>query len=120
MPRASERARQVWVPRMYAFLREQGGEALQSRVIEEGMRYVPGGAAYREGLAKRLTDSRYRNFGVEGQLTKQDSLSLVRAGQNRIVTKSLYYERKSERLERFIGPDGQPWLRLKSEPKTDD
>jgi hypothetical protein len=106
------REKQVWVPRMLRYLEEKGGEAPKSAVIEEGMRHVPGGMAYRVGFQKRGLDSAYRNFGVQGELRKSDRTSLIRAGANKIVCNSLYYERKAGRIEEFDGPDGTKWLRL--------
>lgn len=103
---------------MYAFLRANGGAAAKSRVIEEGMRFVPAGPANREGTRKRLADARYRNYGVEGELRNTDSLSLFRAGANKLVCNSLYYERKAGRIREFEGPDGRPWLGV-VEPATE-
>lgn len=76
------------------------------------MRHVPSGVAYRVGHQKRTADSAYRNFGVAGELRSKDATSLVRAGANKLVCNSLYYERKAGRLEEFVGPDGTKWLRL--------
>jgi hypothetical protein len=112
MATEQKRERQVWVPRMRRYLEERGGAAPKSAVIEEGMRHVPGGMAYRVGFQKRALDSAYRNYGVEGELRKTDTTSLVRAGANKIVCNSLYYERKARRVEEFDGPDGTKWLRL--------
>ena len=109
---AVAREKPVWVPRMHRFLEERGGEAPKSAVIEEGMRHVPGGMAYRVGWQKRTLDSAHRNFGVAGELRKQDITTLVRAGANKIVCNSLYYERKARRIEEFTGADGTTWLRL--------
>jgi hypothetical protein len=108
---ATERQKQIWVPRMHRFLVARGGAAPKSAVIEEGMRHVPGGLAYRVGWQKRSLDSAYRNFGVKADLRKKDATTLVRAGANKIVCNSLYYERRARRLEEFIGPDGHKWLR---------
>lgn len=106
----TKQQKQVWIPRMYRFLEQRGGSAPKSAVIEEGMRHVSGGVAYRVGWQKRSIDSSYRNFGVERELRKTDSTTLVRAGANKIVCNSLYYERKAGRLEEYEGPDGQKWL----------
>jgi hypothetical protein len=97
---------------MRRFLEDRGGAAPKAAVIEEGMRHVPGGLAYRVGWQKRTNDSSYRNFGVEGELRKTDRTTLVRAGANKIVCNSLYYERKAGRLEEFAGADGTKWLRI--------
>jgi hypothetical protein len=102
----------VWVPRMRRFLEARGGAAPKAAVIEEGMRHVPGGLAYRVGWQKRRIDSAYRNFGVHGELRKQDATTLIRAGANKLVCNSLYYERKAGRLEEFQGSDGTPWLKI--------
>jgi hypothetical protein len=102
----------IWVPRIYRFLEERGGAAPKSAVIEEGMRHVPGGVAYRVGHQKRAADSAYRNFGVSGDLRSKDAAALVRAGANKIVCNSLYYERKARRIEEFDGPDSTKWLRI--------
>jgi hypothetical protein len=106
------RQKPVWVPRIYRFLEERGGAAPKSAVIEEGMRHVPAGVAYRVGHQKRTLDSAHRNFGVAGELRSKDAAALVRAGANKIVCNSLYYERKAGRLEEFVGADGTNWLRL--------
>ena len=102
----------MWAPRMRRFLEQRGGSASKSAVIEEGMRHVPGGMAYRVGWQKRTNDSAYRNFGVKGELRSDDVTSLVRAGANKIVCNSLYYERKAGRLEEFLASDGTKWLRI--------
>jgi hypothetical protein len=110
---AAAREKPVWVPRIYRFLDERGGSAPKSAVIEEGMRHVPGGVAYRVGHQKRTADSAYRNFGVPGDLRSKDAAALVRAGANKIVCNALYYERRAGRLEEFEGPDGTKWLKLR-------
>jgi hypothetical protein len=112
MATAERREKQVWVPRMRHFLEERGGAAPKAAVIEEGMRHVPGGMAFRVGWQKRKIDSAYRNFGVQGELRQGDRTTLVRAGANKIVCNSLYYERKAGRIEEFLGADGAKWLRL--------
>ena len=104
--------KKVWVPRMHHYLEEHGGAASRSAVIEEGMRHVPAGMAYRVGHQKRTIDSGHRNFGVRTGPKKTDAATLRRAGANKIVCDSLYYERKAGRIEPFVGPDGTPWLRL--------
>lgn len=109
---AERRQKQVWVPRMRRFLEQKGGKAPKTAVIEEGMRHVPGGVAYRVGWQKRTNDSAYRNYGVKSDLRKTDVTTLVRAGANKIVCNSLYYERKAGRVEEFDGPDGTPWLKI--------
>lgn len=109
---AAARQKPVWVPRIYRFLEERGGAAPKSAVIEEGMRHVPAGVAYRVGHQKRTLDSAYRNFGVAGALLSKDAAALVRAGANKIVCNSLYYERKAGRIEEFEGSDGTKWLRV--------
>lgn len=112
---SASKVKHVWVPRMYAFLRRRGGSAPRSAVIEEGMRHVPRGLAFRVGLQKRTNDSRYRNFGVEEELTKKDAATLVRAGANKVVCNSLYYERKAGNLAAFEAPDGTMWLKIATE-----
>ncbi len=107
-----ENEKKVWVPRMHRYLEDRGGAAPRSAVIEEGMRHVPGAMAYRVGHQKRSIDSGHRNFGVRTEPTKKDVASLRRAGANKIVCNSLYYERRAKRIEQFDGPDGTPWLRL--------
>jgi hypothetical protein len=109
---AERREKQVWVPRMRRFLEEREGAASKAAVIEEGMRHVPGGMAFRVGWQKRTNDSAYRNFGVKAELQKTDRATLIRAGANKVVCNSLYYERKSGRIEEFTGTDGAKWLRL--------
>jgi hypothetical protein len=84
-------------------------------VIEEGMRHVPRGLAYRVGLQKRMNDSKYRNFGVAGELARHDPATLVRAGANKVVCNSLYYERKAGHLSAYRGADGTTWLKLSGE-----
>lgn len=120
MAENERRQKQVWVPRMRKYLEELGGSAPKSAVIEQGMRYVPGGVAYRVGSQKRLNDSAYRNFGVKGELRVNDENALVRAGANKIVCNSLYYERKAGRLEEFPGPDGTSWLRIRAQDEDYD
>jgi hypothetical protein len=97
---------------MHRYLAERGGSAPRTAVIEEGMRHVPGGMAFRVGHQKRTIDSGHRNFGVRSEPTTKDAASLRRAGANKVVCNSLYYERKAKRIEQFDGPDGTPWLRL--------
>jgi hypothetical protein len=97
---------------MHRYLLDRGGAAPRSAVIEEGMRHVPGGMAYRVGYQKRANDGAHRNFGVPTEPTKKDAATLRRAGANKIVCNSLYYERRAKRIEQFDGPDGTPWLRL--------
>ena len=109
---AAAREKPVWVPRIYRFLDQRGGSAPKSAVIEEGMRHVPAGVAYRVGHQKRTADSAYRNFGVPRDLRSKDAAALVRAGANKIVCNSLYYERKAGRIEEIDGPDGTKWLRI--------
>ena len=111
-PTQSQSEKKIWVPRIHRYLRERGGSAPRSAVIEEGMRHVPGAMVYRVGHQKRSIDSGHRNFGVRIEPTKKDTASLRRAGANKIVCNSLYYERKANRIEQFDGPDGTPWLRL--------
>lgn len=101
--------RPAWVEAAYEFLRESGGAAPLRQVAEVGAALVPPGPAWREGTAKRRTDARYR--GVGDELTELENLRVIRNGQKRIVLKSLYYERKAGRMERFE-QDGRPWLRL--------
>lgn len=103
--------KQVWVPKMHHYLDARGGAAPRSAVIEEGMRHVPGGLAYRVGHQKRTIDSGHRNFGVRTEPAKNDAATLRRAGANKIVCNALYYERRAGRIEQFTGPDGTPWLR---------
>ena len=109
------KAKHVWVPKMYAFLRRHGGAAPRAAVIEEGMRHVPRGLAYRVGLQKRTNDSKYRNFGVAEELAKGDPATLVRAGANKVVCNSLYYERKAGHLAVYRVRDGTTWLKIDGE-----
>ena len=101
--------RPAWVEAVYRFLEERGGSAPLRQVAEVAAALVPPGPAWREGNAKRKTDARYR--GASEELRGLDDLSVVRSGQKRVVLKSIYYERKAGRLERFE-KDGRPWLRL--------
>lgn len=109
---SARRAKHVWVPKMYAFLRRRGGKAPRAAVIEEGMRHVPRGLAYRVGLQKRKNDSKYRNFGIAEKLAKEDPTTLVRAGANKVICNSLYYERKAGHLAAFETSDGTTWLKI--------
>lgn len=98
----------VWVDAIYAFLETRNGCAPLRQVAEEAAARVPPGPAWREGRAKRQTDARYR--GSE-DLPDLGDLSVIRAGQKRIVLKSIYYERRAGRLEK-LDRDGRPWLRV--------
>src|SRR6266581_6318850 len=107
------KARPTWVDAIYAFLESRDGSAPLRQVAEEAAALVPPGPAWREGQAKRQTDARYRRF-EDRELGELDALSVIRSGQKRIVLKSIYYERKAGRLEKF-DRDGRPWLRLVAE-----
>lgn len=101
--------RPAWVQAIYTFLGERGGAAPLRQVAEEVAALVPPGPAWREGNAKRKTDARYRGADDE-ELPDLNDLSVIRTGQKRIVLKSIYYERKAGRLEKF-DRDGRPWLK---------
>ena len=100
--------RPAWVDAIYEFLATRGGAAPLRQVAEVAAARVPPGPAWREGNAKRKTDARYR--GGMDELSKLNELSVIRTGQKRIVLKSIYYERKAGRLEKY-DHDGRPWLR---------
>lgn len=102
-------ARPAWVDAVYEFLAAREGAAPLRQVAEVAAARVPPGPAWREGNAKRKTDARYRG-GVE-ELPDLNELSVIRTGQKRIVLKSIYYERKAGRLEKYEH-DGRPWLRV--------
>jgi hypothetical protein len=102
-------ARAVWVEAIYAFLRDRGGSAPLRQVAEEAAALVPPGPAWREGQAKRQTDARYRHASED--VSALNDLSVIRAGQKRIVLKSIYYERKAGRLEKY-DHEGRSWLRV--------
>jgi hypothetical protein len=97
------------VKAVYDFLDARHGAAPLRQVAEVAAALVPPGPAWREGNAKRKTDARYRG-GPDDELPKLDDLSVIRAGQKRIVLKSIYYERKAGRLEKY-DYEGRPWLR---------
>jgi hypothetical protein len=101
--------RPAWVDAVYEFLAARDGAAPLRQVAEVAAALVPPGPAWREGNAKRQTDARYR--GGAGELPDLKDLSVIRTGQKRIVLKSIYYERKAGRIERY-DQDGRPWLRL--------
>lgn len=100
--------RPAWVEAVYEFLNARNGAAPLRQVAEVAAALVPPGPAWREGNAKRKTDARYRGSGDE--LPDLKELSVIRTGQKRIVLKSIYYERKAGRLEKF-DHEGRPWLR---------
>ena len=101
--------RPAWVDAIYEFLRERNGSAPLRQVAEVAAARVPPGPAWREGNAKRKTDARYRG-GID-EVPDLNELSVVRTGQKRIVLKSIYYERKAGRLQKY-DEDGRPWLRI--------
>ena len=101
--------RPAWVDAIYEFLAERDGAAPLRQVAEVAAARVPPGPAWREGNAKRKTDSRYR--GGAGDVPDLNELSVIRTGQKRIVLKSIYYERKAGRLQKYE-TDGRPWLRI--------
>lgn len=101
--------RPAWVEAVYEFLSARNGAAPLRQVAEVAAALVPPGPAWREGNAKRKTDARYRGGGDE--LPDLNELSVIRTGQKRIVLKSIYYERKAGRLEKF-DHEGRSWLRL--------
>jgi hypothetical protein len=102
-------ARPAWVDAVYEFLAARDGAAPLRQVAEVAAARVPPGPAWREGNAKRKTDARYR--GGPEELSDLKELSVIRTGQKRIVLKSIYYERKAGRLERYEH-EGRSWLRL--------
>lgn len=108
-PRNAKR-RPIWVDAIYSFLEARDGCAPLRQVAEEAAALVPPGPAWREGQAKRQTDARYRG-SEDGDLGDPDDLGVIRSGQKRIVLKSIYYERKAGRLQKFAR-DGRPWLRI--------
>jgi hypothetical protein len=101
--------RAAWVNAVYDFLASRNGAAPLRQVAEIAAALVPPGPAWREGNAKRKTDARYR--GASDELPNLSELSVIRTGQKRIVLKSIYYERKAGRLEKFKR-EGRDWLRL--------
>jgi hypothetical protein len=98
-----------WVEAVYEFLADQDNEAPLRQVAEHAAGLVPPGPAWREGMAKRRTDARYR--GTDGDVTELEKLRVIRTGQKRIVLKSIYHERKVGRLMKFER-DGRAWLRV--------
>lgn len=101
--------RAAWVDAIYEFLANRNGAAPLRQVAEAAAALVPPGPAWREGNAKRKTDARYRSGPDE--LPDLNELSVIRTGQKRIVLKSIYYERKAGRLEKY-DHEGRPWLRM--------
>jgi hypothetical protein len=101
--------RPAWVDAIYEFLAERNGAAPLRQVAEVAAARVPPGPAWREGNAKRKTDARYR--GDVEEVPDLNDLSVIRTGQKRIVLKSIYYERKAGRLQKY-DEDGRPWLRI--------
>jgi len=101
--------RPVWVDAIYEFLGERNGAAPLRQVAEVAAARVPPGPAWREGKAKRKTDALYR--GSVDEVPDLNGLSLIRTGQKRIVLKSIYYERKAGRLQKY-DEGGRPWLRI--------
>jgi hypothetical protein len=102
--------RAAWVEAVYEFLNRRDGAAPLRQVAETAAALVPPGPAWREGNAKRKTDARYRG-GIGDELPDLNDLSVIRTGQKRIVLKSIYYERKAGRLEKY-DLDGRSWLRV--------
>jgi hypothetical protein len=102
--------RPVWVDAVYEFLAERNGAAPLRQVAEVAAARVPPGPAWREGNAKRKTDARYRG-SLDDEVPNLNELSVIRTGQKRIVLKSIYYERKAGRLQKY-DQDGRPWLRI--------
>lgn len=99
-----------WVEAIYEFLREQEDQSAPLRqVAEHAGAFVPPGPAWREGMAKRRTDARYRGASEDG-LSELEKLRVVRNGQRRIILKHIHHERRVGRLEKFER-DGRPWLR---------
>jgi hypothetical protein len=98
-----------WVEAIYEFLADCEDQAAPLRqVAEHAMTFVPPGPAWREGMAKRKTDARYR--GSSEELSELENLRVVRNGQKRIILKHIYHERRVGRLEKFER-GGRSWLR---------
>lgn len=104
------RTPRLWVEKIETLLRERG-EVSFRLAVEEGMRYVPAGPAWREGAAKRRTDARYRNFGVDVEVDLSDTSALVRTGAQRIVLEAIRQEVLMGRFER-LERDGRRMIRL--------
>jgi hypothetical protein len=101
--------RPAWVAAIYEYLGARDGTAPLRQVAEVAAARVPPGPAWREGNAKRKTDARYR--AAADTLPDLTELSVIRTGQKRVALKSIYYERKAGRLERYEH-EGRPWLRI--------
>jgi hypothetical protein len=107
---ATTNTRPRWVEAIYEFLADREDQTAPLRqVAEHAMTFVPPGPAWREGMAKRKTDARYR--GSSEKLNELENLRVVRNGQKRIILKHIYHERKVGRLEKFAR-DGRDWLRV--------
>ena len=108
---AAEKTRPRWVEEIYEFLQDREDQAAPLRqVAEHAMTFVPPGPAWREGMAKRKTDARYRG-SLEEEVSDLENLRVVRNGQKRIILKHIYHERRVGRLEKFQR-DGRDWLRI--------
>jgi hypothetical protein len=107
---ATTNTRPRWVDAIYEFLADREDQTAPLRqVAEHAMTFVPPGPAWREGMAKRKADARYR--GSLEELSELENLQVVRNGQKRIILKHIYHERKVGRLEKFER-DGRDWLRV--------
>ena len=107
---ATAKTRPRWVEAIYEFLADREDQAAPLRqVAEHAMTFVPPGPAWREGMAKRKTDARYR--GSSDDVNQLENLRVVRTGQKHIILKAIYYERKVGRLEKFQR-NGRDWLRV--------
>jgi hypothetical protein len=110
--------RPIWVQRMHEYLEKRPDRSAPLRQLtEHAMRFVPAGPAWREGIAKRQTDARYRGTRAE-DLDSSDKHRVVRTGSKRIVLKAIHYEVKSRRMEKF-DQSGRTWVRLTQEETLD-
>ena len=105
--------RPLWIEEIYDYLSKKPNEEAPLRLVSEhGMRFVPPGPAWREGMAKRKTDATYR--GASDEVRPLENIRVIRTGSKRIVLKAIYYECKAGRLTKFER-EGRTWLRLDRE-----
>jgi hypothetical protein len=105
------RERPLWIEEICEYLSKKPNEEAPLRLVSEhGMRFVPPGPAWREGMAKRKTDAVYRGASSE-EVRSLENIRVIRTGSKRIVLKAIYYECKAGRLAKFER-EGRTWVRL--------
>jgi hypothetical protein len=100
-----------WVERLHELVAL--GDVPRRLAEEEMMTMIPSGPAHREGVAKAISDHKYRmkKLGLLPDPQYVPSGDLIRRGRQRLALKAIHTEVAAGRIERFI-KDGRVWLRL--------